>query len=51
MRSLTGVHLFALDKSTFLEVVTGHPATVTEATAITGEWLATAAADTEEAKA
>ena len=39
VRSLTGVHLYALDKATFLEVVTGHPATVTEASAIAGERL------------
>ena len=37
VRALTPVHLFALDKATFLEVVTGHPATVTEASAIAGE--------------
>jgi MFS family permease len=49
VRALTGVHLYALEKATFLQVVTGHPATVTEAAAIACERLATTAPGTEEA--
>jgi MFS family permease len=49
VRSLTEVHLYALEKATFLQVVTGHPATVTEATAIAGERLGPAEPGAQDA--